>query len=151
MDYTFKTWKRSREIITNILESYSEEQLIKIPKGFNNNLIWNIGHIIAVNQKLIYKSSNSPIIIPEALLNQYNTGTFPNLDKDRENIPKIKKLLAYTVEKSIYDYHHSNFNKFNELITGTGFHISSIEEAFSFNNYHEALHIGLMLNIKKFI
>jgi hypothetical protein len=31
------------------------EQLNTIPEGYNNNLIWNIAHIIVVQQMLVYK------------------------------------------------------------------------------------------------
>ncbi|WP_407635809.1 DinB family protein [Solitalea canadensis] len=36
---------------------YTIDQLNKVPAGFNNNLIWNIGHEIVAQQALIYKSS----------------------------------------------------------------------------------------------
>jgi len=39
-------------------DNYTLEQLNKIPEGFSNNLIWNIGHIIVTQQVLIYKLSN---------------------------------------------------------------------------------------------
>ncbi len=151
MKNTIKTWKRSREIITNILNDHDEEQLVKIPKGLNNNLLWNIGHIVTVNQKLIYKSTNTPIIISEPIFLQYNSGTFPNPENDLRNISQIKEALNTTFEQSILDYQHSNFGDFKELTTGTGFHLETIEDAFAFNNYHEALHIGLMLNLKKLL
>lgn len=151
MKSTIKAWKRSREIITGILQNYSEEQLVKTPNGFNNSLLWNIGHILTVNQKLIYKATRTPIVIPDNIFSQYDTGTFPNAEQDLENLLLIKQLLPHTFEKSISDYQSSTLGTFNELTTGTGFHLASIEEAFAFNNYHEALHIGLMLNLKKFI
>jgi hypothetical protein len=33
------------------------EQLNKIPEGYNNNLIWNIAHVVVVQQMLVYKLS----------------------------------------------------------------------------------------------
>ena len=151
MENTLKTWTRSREIITGIFQSYSNEELIKIPDGFNNNLLWNMGHILTVNQKLIYKATKTPIIIPEELYKRYDTGTVPTVEEDLKNIRLIKELLPVSFEQSIYDYKNSKLGTFNPLTTGTGFHLSSVEDAFAFNNYHEALHIGLMLNVKKFL
>lgn len=54
----FKTWNTSRNLYAAYFDNYSLEQLNKIPAGFNNNLIWNIGHIIVAQQSLIYQLSN---------------------------------------------------------------------------------------------
>lgn len=39
-------------------DKYNLEQLNKIPPRFSNNLIWNIGHLIIIQQALIYKYSD---------------------------------------------------------------------------------------------
>ncbi|WP_353938893.1 DinB family protein [uncultured Chryseobacterium sp.] len=57
MEALFKTWETSRRIYLSYFENYSLDQLNKIPNGFNNNLIWHIGHIIVTQQKLIYRGS----------------------------------------------------------------------------------------------
>lgn len=57
MNSTFKIWKTSRNLYLDFFEKYTLDQLNKIPEGFNNNLIWNIGHEIVAQQALIYKSS----------------------------------------------------------------------------------------------
>ena len=36
-------------------------------------------------------------------------------------------------------------------MTGTGFHLDALKEALEFNNYHEGLHLGFMINIRKFV
>ena len=46
MELTFKIWKTSRNLVIEYFDKYSLEQLNRIPDGFSNNLIWNIGHII---------------------------------------------------------------------------------------------------------
>ena len=48
------------------------------------------------------------------------------------------------------DYENGRFLNFKEYVTSIGFHLSSIEEAISFNNYHETIHLGFMINMKKF-
>ncbi|MBD1422623.1 DinB family protein [Sphingobacterium chuzhouense] len=52
METLFKTGETSRGIYLSYFENYSLDQLNKIPNGFNNNLIWNIGHIIVTRQKI---------------------------------------------------------------------------------------------------
>ena len=53
MESLFKVWETSRHIYLKFLETYSLAQLNKIPDGFSNNIIWNAGHVIVSQQKLI--------------------------------------------------------------------------------------------------
>jgi len=43
-----------------MIEDFSLEELNKIPEGFNNNIIWNIAHVIATQQALVYGLSGLP-------------------------------------------------------------------------------------------
>jgi hypothetical protein len=47
--------RQPRLKILNILESFSLEQLNMIPAGYNNNIIWNLGHMVAAQQGVCYK------------------------------------------------------------------------------------------------
>ena len=63
----------------------------------------------------------------------------------------MKELLISLIEKTKTDFYNGKFVKFNEKMTGTGFHLDSLKEALEFNNYHEGLHLGFMINIRKFV
>ena len=54
-----KTWKTTRSLLLNLANKYEHDQLNLIPTGFNNNLIWHLGHVIAVQDTLIYKSTGA--------------------------------------------------------------------------------------------
>ena len=77
METTFKIWKRNRELYQNYFDQYSVNQLNEIPIGFNNNLIWNIAHVLVVQQKLMYRTSTKDVKIPLHYFNIYNTGEIP--------------------------------------------------------------------------
>jgi hypothetical protein len=47
-----------------MLAGYTLEQLNKIPEGYNN-LIWNIAHIVVVQQMLVYKYLDTMMISDE--------------------------------------------------------------------------------------
>jgi len=53
MEATFRIWETSRGLYQSFLDNYSIEQLNTIPEGMSNNLIWNIGHTIVSQQKLV--------------------------------------------------------------------------------------------------
>ena len=54
-------------------------------------------------------------------------------------------------EHDMTDFKERKFKTYNEYTTGTGYNLSSLEDAFEFNNIHEGLHFGFMMNIRKFI
>lgn len=151
MDSVFRIWKTSREQFLGFFDKYTLEQLNKIPSGFSNNLIWNIGHIIVSQQAIIYKGSGLEGYISEELFNLYKPGTKPTGNTSQEEIDNLKKLLMSLIEKTETDFQNKKFVTFKESTTSTGFHLSSIEDALQFNNYHEGLHLGYMTNIRKFV
>ena len=75
MEATFKIWETSRNIYLKIIENYSLEQLNTIPEGMSNNLIWNMGHVIVSQQKLVYALSGLPMHISDSLFEKYQNLT----------------------------------------------------------------------------
>lgn len=71
MKSVFDVQKTIREVILKILDNYTLEQLNKIPEGFSNNLIWNAGHCLSVQQALVYKLSGLPGNISEEFMAKY--------------------------------------------------------------------------------
>jgi len=49
------------------------------------------------------------------------------------------------------DYQNGLFEGYKEYTTSIGFNLKSAEEAMVYNNFHEGLHVGVMMAIKKFI
>lgn len=151
MESIFKTWKTSRKLYREFFDKYTLEQLNKVPPGFNNNLIWNIGHVIVAQQGLIYKTSDLQLDIPERLIDLYKPGTKPTGVTTQLEVDELKELLPNLIDKTIDDFATGKFKVFNERMTGTGFHMATLTEAFEFNNYHEGLHLGYMMGIRKFV
>ena len=151
MDATFKIWETSRKLYLKLIENYSLEQLNKIPEGFSNNLAWNLGHIIVSQQGLAYRLSGLPVYVSDEMTNTYKNGSKPTGTTTQAEIDELKVLLFSLIEKTKEDYANGKFVSYNEYTTGTGFHLASTKEAIEFNNYHEGLHLGFMMNIRKFI
>ncbi|MFP9097631.1 DinB family protein [Flavobacterium sp. RHBU_24] len=104
METEFKITRRLRELFSVYFENYTLEQLNKIPVGFNNNLIWNIGHIIVSQQSLVYKGSGLPANIDEVLFSLYARGTKPERDITQAEADELKTLLFSLTEKTEDDY-----------------------------------------------
>lgn len=151
MESVFKTWKTSRNLFLTYFEKYSVEQLNKVPEGFSNNLIWNIGHVIVAQQGLIYKNCGLDGYVSNEMFDLYKGGSKPTGKTTEAEINELKELLISLIEKTETDFNNGVFVTFNERMTGTGFHLGSLKDAFEFTNYHEGLHLGFMINIRKFV
>jgi hypothetical protein len=151
MEATFRIWQTSRGLYQNFLDNYSLEQLNTIPPGMSNNLIWNIGHVIVSQQKLVYALSGLPMHIIDSLFEKYQNGSCPDGKTTQAEVDEIKKLLSEMVEKTKSDFETGVFKEFHPYQTKTGFHLGTWKEAMEFNNYHEGIHLGIMLQIKKFL
>lgn len=151
MESAFKTWKTSRKLYAEFFDQYSLEQLNKTPEGFSNNLIWNIGHIVVAQQALVYKLSGLDWYITDELFNKYKPGTKPSGVVTQVEVLELKELLSAVIPKTEEDFEKGRFINFTERMTRTGFHLASLEDAIEFNNYHEALHLGCMMGIRKFV
>lgn len=150
-DSLFNTWETNRKLYAEYFEKYSLEQLNKIPPGFNNNLIWNIGHVIVAQQSLIYRLSDLEMYITDSLLNLFKSGSRPAQDVSQEGVDELKLLLLSLIERTKTDFNNGMFVRFNERMTGTGFLLTTLNDAFEFNNYHEGMHLGVMMSIRKFV
>jgi hypothetical protein len=151
MNQTLNVNTTSRNIIAKILESHTVEQLNKIPEGFSNNLIWNIAHVVVTQQLLVYKLSGLQTMVSDQMIEKYKKGTRPEHDVTQAEVNEIKFLLFTTIEKTKEDYESSVFKNYQEYPTSTGFVLKNVEDALMFNNFHEGIHIGVMMSLRKYI
>jgi len=151
MNQAFEIIQQNRKILHIYLKKYSLEQLNKIPEGFSNNLIWNIGHIIVVQQLLVYKLSGLQPMVSATLISKYARGTRPEGDVSQAEVDEIESLLFKTIDQTKNDLENNVFENYHEFKNELGFTIKSAEEAIAFNYFHEATHLGIMMSIKKFV
>ena len=151
MHQTFTITKTSRKALSHFLNTIPIAQLNKIPEGFNNNIIWNIAHIVVVQQMLAYKLSGLPMLISDEMVAKYKRGTKPETEASQSEIVEIQSLLFETINKTEVDYKAELFQNFQEFTSLSGFTMRNIEDALSFNYYHEAVHTGMIMSILKFV
>lgn len=151
MNSTFDITRSSRKIVAQILQTHTLDQLNKIPEGFNNNIIWNVGHVIVVQQMLTYNLSGLSMMISNEMVEKYKKGTKPEHIVQQSELDKIQTLLIETIDKTEADFIAKTFKDFHDYPTSTGFVIKSAAEAMEFNYFHEGLHIGIMMSMRKFI
>ena len=151
MNSVFEVQKTIREILLKVLDNHSLEQLNKIPEGFSNNLIWNVAHCVAAQQTLVYKLSGLPTMTSEEFTMKYRKGTKPEGDVSQAEVDEIRTLLSETLHQTEKDYLNKTFLNYTEYTTSMGFTLRNVEDALSFNNFHEGTHSGIIMSIRKFV
>jgi DinB superfamily len=153
METALRILQNNRNVYLRLLESFTLEQLNTIPQGFSNNIVWNIGHIIVTQQILVYKLSGLPLYVSEAMEETYKNGSKPTCTATQKEVDELRDLLISVPTKTKEDFQKPDFfNNYQEFTTkSTGFTIDNAKTALEFNNFHEGVHFGIMLQIKKFI
>lgn len=151
MQQTFDITRTSRKLLFQFLEKYTLEQLNAIPEGFNNNLIWNIAHIVVVQQMLVYKLSGLPMMISDEMVDKYRKGSKPEHEATQAEVDEIKELLLKTINQTQTDFENEMFENYQQYPTSTGFTLNNVLDAMSFNYFHEGIHLGVILSLRKFI
>lgn len=149
MDWAFDIALKNRAIFKTFLETFTLEELNKVPKGFNNNLIWNIAHTIVTQQLLVYSLSGVTPLVPQEMIDMYRKGTKTERDVTLAEVETIKDLLFSTIEKTKEDYKNGVFKTYNEYTVSTKSTLTNVDEAIDFNNFHEGIHLGYILALKK--
>ncbi len=151
MQPEFRINRSSRDMLSLILDKHTPAQLNSIPFGFSNNLIWNIGHIIVTQQLIVHRNSGLEMLVSDELVESYKKGTRPESIVSEEGIDELRQLLYPTIEKSKADFEAGLFREYREFTSSLGFTVKNIEDAIPMNNFHESLHIGIMMSIRKFV
>ncbi len=140
----------TRERIVGSIENLSIDEMTSIPAGFNNNVLWNFGHIAVTQQLLCVKLANQEPWIPEELVEIYRKGSSPKTIKNpAEDLQYFKSNFITLVDLTEESYGLQKLANFNNYKTSYGVELNSIEEAIAFNNLHEALHLGYIMAQKK--
>jgi len=151
MDFIFEALLQIRGNTWKAIEGYSEEQLNRIPEGYGNNIIWNLGHTIATQQILCYKLGGAALLVPDSFLAMYKKDTSPKEWTKPADLKEIKHYLEITSNAFSGDYDKKIFNKYVEYKTSSGLVLKNIDDALIYNYGHENLHYGVILNLRKLV
>lgn len=142
---------QSRQLILKHIEHLTLHQLNKIPKGFNNNIVWNVAHLVVTHQILCYKFANVSCLLNDDFINTYKKGTKPTrqvTQKEWEYI--IEKFTSLPVQFK-KDFNDTKFISYTEYTTSMGVTLCNINDAIIYNTHHEGIHLGTILQLKKLV
>lgn len=151
MEKQLEILKKSRLLILKVIENLSIEQLNKIPEGFNNNIAWNISHLMVTQQLLCYKLSGLDCLISNEIIEKFQKGTSPNQFISSEEFSTIKELFLQLPNTFEEDFLQGKFKNYINYTTSVNVTLSSLNDAVIFNLLHEGIHLGIILQLKKLV
>jgi len=142
-----------RGITNQTLKKIPEEISDLIPKGFNNSIRWNFGHIAFIQEKLVFELLGEEKNIPGNYEQLFGAGTKPA--EWKETPPSFTEIAEILTEQKtrIRDFLQGRLheNLPTPFINRSGITFYTVGEVFLFSFYHEALHIGTIKQLRKSI
>jgi len=141
----------ARQNVIKIIEGLTLEQINKIPDGFTGNIAWHIGHLVATQQGLLYRLSGNSINLEQTFIDKYKKGTVPLSPINQLDLDFIKSQLLAQPNTLAKDIKSEIFKNYTPYSTSFGNTIHSFNEALSFVNVHEGLHIGYIMALRRIV
>jgi hypothetical protein len=141
--------RQPRIYLLNLVSELTTEQLNKVPEGYNNNIIWNLGHMVAAQQGICYKRTGVDMVVTEDFFETYKPGTKPLKFVNDEEIAAIKEQLLTTLDKLETDIDKGIFVNYTPVMTRYGVELINIDNAVAFLPFHDGFHMGYVLALKR--
>ena len=144
MTETFKFIKDTRKAFIQLLDELSLDEMNQIPAGFNNNIIWNFGHIVVSTQTLCYvRTGITSDTSSVRYLDSYKKGSKPEYVVSAEEVTSLKELALSTIEKIEEDYNNGVFQHIQPYDTATyGATLHNFTDVLVTTSGHDNLHLG---------
>ena len=144
--------RKTRTAILNLISDMSLDELNKVPAGFNNNIIWNIAHLVAAQDNIFYVKAGLPLKnIDQEYFDAYKPGSKPERSLSVEEFEQIKLLLFASVDKLEEDIRQNIFGNYTSWTTRYGFDVESFNDGLTLLPFHDGLHFGYMMALKRAI
>ena len=151
MKIQFDILTKTRAIVLHYISGLSLDQMHVIPEGFNNHIACNIAHLVVTQQLLHYKLSGKDCLVSDDLIAAYKKGSKPSNAFTQEEFDEVITLFKGLPKTLEEDYESSIFSEYSSYKTSTGFVIDTMEKAIIFNNFHESLHLGVIMSLRKLV
>ncbi|UKJ07596.1 DinB family protein [Solitalea lacus] len=151
MKEQFEMLRKTRKSLLDLIGDLTIEQLNEVPAGFNNNIAWNLSHLVAAQQGVCYLRSNNKMIIDESYFSSYKPGSKPEGIISADEIEKTRDLLLGTIDQFEADYNNQLLSNYTPWTTRYGTELRTIEDATTFLLYHEGLHLGYIMALKRLV
>lgn len=147
----FDDLRTTRQSLAALVDALPEGARTVIPDGFNNHVLWNVGHVAATEQLLMYGLAGLSLNVADAFVADFRKGSSPRNWTRTWEWAEVRDLLLSLPDRTEADYRAGRFETYREYRTTPGVVLTSVEDAVRFNLYHEGLHLGAVLALRKLV
>ncbi len=148
----FGALRQTRQSLVAVVDEIPEAARTVIPNGFNNHVLWNAGHLAATEQLLTFGLSGRPLDLPEGFLDDLRKGSSPRDWRHDWTWAEIRDLLLSLPDRTEAAYRAGEFGPFERPYRTTpGVVLGGVDDAVRFNLYHEGIHLGAILALRKLV
>lgn len=145
-DSVFQQFCYWRDRTLNSISNIDPEFIDIVPVGFNNNIRWNLGHVLVTWDEGIYHSLSMKRMLPKDYDSFFKRGTKP-LDWETQppSFNEIRERLESQTEQII----NACRGKLDLPLKFDFLGMKTIGEMFLFLITHESMHVGVLTSIYK--
>jgi len=154
VDFQLGLLEKTRRRALALAADLTPAQLHAVPKGFSNNILWNLGHLVASQQVLCYVKSGLATRAPAYLMPLFGKGTSPagwaaaNVEID---VTEIRTWVLDTALLLRDDFEAHAFKQYEAYETSSGAVLTNSGEALTYVLWHEAMHVGTIASLRKLV
>lgn len=141
--FLFGLIEKAREKVIKVVENVEESQRDIVPQGFNNNLHWQLGHIITVADRIILRYGGLESKVPALYSTLFGNGTKP---ADWQDEPPHWDILILQLREQFHTLQESLYGKLEEpvAVKDNLAKAKTIGELVQLDMSHENLHLGMI-------
>ncbi len=144
----FNQLKSYRSEVLGVVDNVSEKEAEIVPKGFKNNIRWNLGHIYLDQYLWLQAMTKEKADVPEQFNSWFGFGTSPSdFDTETPSLEELKLLLKKQPAqiKEVYG------DRIEEEFPAIDMGMETIEQVLVRTVFHEGMHLQAILDLKKCI
>jgi len=140
----------TRSYMQKRVEGLSKEQLLAVPDGAENNILWNVGHIVLTNYRLLYRPAGATVPVPSTWDGWFLPGTSPaGWGATPPSADDVLKEFHAQNDRIQADYAAGLLKTYKPFTLKSGASLNSLEEGLVFNQMHEGIHIGAIIALRR--
>ena len=120
-----------------------------VPPGYRNNALWNLAHLETTAEILLYERSGLPLAIDEDDRARFAKGSSPEAWDTPPDWGVVRERLLAQPARIRADHEAGRFRTYEEYTTSAGVTLTDFASALAFNEFHEGLHLGYVLAMRK--